>query len=156
MSRGIHPPAMQTHISPTIRGRISSHRAQRLNKATQQKMNSEGSKHSTSAKLPLLINVFGRLLSKIEELKLRDNTLVVILSDHGTQLRDQGRFGKGPDQLHPFNTQLNLLIRHPERQQAQDVDAFVQNHDLMPTVLHQLGIPCDWTDGNGFLATSDR
>ena len=92
----------------------------------------------------------GRLLSKIEDLKLRDDTLVVLLSDHGTQLRDQGRFGKGPDQLHPFNTQLNLLIRHPGEQQSQEVDAFVQNHDLMPTLLHQLGIPCDWTDGADF------
>ena len=30
----------------------------------------------------------GQLLSKIEDLKLRDDTLVVLLSDHGTQLRD--------------------------------------------------------------------
>ncbi len=75
---------------------------------------------------------------------------MVVLSDHGTQLRDQGRFGKGPDQLHPFNTQLNLLIRHPEQQQAKEVDGFVQNHDLMPTLLNQLGIPCDWTDSENF------
>ena len=92
----------------------------------------------------------GRLLSKIEDLKLRDDTLVVLLSDHGTQLRDQGRFGKGSNQLHPFNTQLNLLIRHPEQQQAQEVNGFVQNHDLMPTLLHQLGVPCHWTDGENF------
>lgn len=92
----------------------------------------------------------GWLLSKIEELQLRDDTLVVVLSDHGTQLRDQGRFGKGPDQLHPFNTQLNLLIRQPGEQQAQEVDGFVQNHDVMPTLLNQLGIPCDWTDGENF------
>ena len=42
------------------------------------------------------------------------------------------------------------MIRHPEQQQGQEVDAFVQNHDLMPTLLHQLGIPCDWTDGEDF------
>ena len=92
----------------------------------------------------------GRLLSKIEDLKLRDDTLVVVVSDHGTQLRDQGRFGKTAEQLHPFNTQLNLLIRHPGGHQNHEVDAFVQNHDLMPTLLHQLGIPCGWTDGEDF------
>ncbi len=89
----------------------------------------------------------GELLSKIEELKLHDDTMVVVLSDHGTQLRDQGRFGKGGNELHPFNTQLNLFIRHPDGPQNHEVSAFVQNHDLMPTLLGQLGVPCNWTDG---------
>ena len=90
----------------------------------------------------------GKVFEKIEELNIRDDTLVVVLSDHGTQLRDQGRFGKGPNELHPFNTQLNLIVRHPNGPKDHAVDAFVQNHDLMPTLLHQLGIPCDWTDGD--------
>ena len=57
----------------------------------------------------------GALLNRIDALNLRDDTLVVVMSDHGTQLRDQGRFGKGSSELHPFNTQLNLFIRHPKR-----------------------------------------
>ena len=89
----------------------------------------------------------GRLLNKVEDLKIGDETMVVILSDHGTQLRDQGIFGKGPGELHPFNTQLNLMMRPPDGPTNMEVDAFVQNHDLMPTLLRRLGIPCDWTDG---------
>ena len=72
---------------------------------------------------------------------------MVFLSDHGTQLRDQGRFGKSDRELHPFNTQLNLCLRHPGGPADRDVTALVQNHDLMPTILSLLGIPCGWTDG---------
>ena len=43
----------------------------------------------------------GVLLDKIEQLSIRDETLVVLMSDHGTQLRDHGSFGKGPNKLHP-------------------------------------------------------
>lgn len=89
----------------------------------------------------------GAMLDKIDTLNLRDDTIVVLMSDHGTQLRDHGSFGKGANKLHPFNTQLNLMIRHPDGPREQDVSAFVQNHDLMPTLLNQLGIPCGWTDG---------
>ena len=90
----------------------------------------------------------GRLLAKLDELKLFDDTLVIFLSDHGTQLRDQGGFGKSAGELHPFNTQLNLCLRHPGGPANRDVTALVQNHDLMPTILALLGIPCgEWTDG---------
>ena len=100
----------------------------------------------------------GQFLNKIDELKLDDDTLVVVLSDHGTQLLDQGRFGKGPGELHPFNTQLNLLIRHPGGPRNHEVQAFVQNHDLMPTLLHQVGVPCNFTDGEDLwpLVTGQR
>lgn len=89
----------------------------------------------------------GRLLNAAADLNLLDETMVVILSDHGTQLLDQGKFGKGPDELHPFNTQLNLMMRVPGGPTDLDVEAFVQNHDLMPTLLGRLGMRADWTDG---------
>ena len=90
----------------------------------------------------------GVLLDKLNELRLCDDTLVIFLSDHGTQLRDQGGFGKSASELHPFNTQLNLCLRHPGGPADRDVTALVQNHDLMPTILSLLGIPCAWTDGD--------
>ena len=100
----------------------------------------------------------GWVLNKLDELNLCSDTLVVVVSDHGTQLRDQGRFGKGAGELHPFNTQLNLFIRHPSGPQNHTVSAFVQNHDLMPTILGQLDISCDWTDGENLwpLVTGEK
>ena len=106
----------------------------------------------------LVDEYIGRLLNKLESLPIRDETMVIILSDHGTQLLDHGRFGKGPDQLHPFNTQLNLMMRAPDAPGNMDIDAFVQNHDLMPTILGRLQIPCGWTDGEDLwpLITGDK
>ena len=100
----------------------------------------------------------GVLLDKIEALEIRDETLVVVMSDHGTQLRDHGSFGKGANKLHPFNTQLNLMIRHPDGPHDKDISAFVQNHDLMPTLLNLLDIPCGWTDGENMwqLVTQEK
>ena len=90
----------------------------------------------------------GVLLNKLDELRLFDDTLVIFLSDHGTQLRDRGGFGKSARHLHPFNTRLNLCVRHPSGPADRDVTALVQNHDLMPTILALLDIPCGWTDGD--------
>ena len=100
----------------------------------------------------------GRLLAKLDELKLFDDTLVIFLSDHGTQLRDQGSFGKHASELHPFNTQLNLCLRHPGGPADREVTALVQNHDLMPTILALLEIPCGGTDGEDLwpLVTGER
>ncbi len=100
----------------------------------------------------------GRLLNTVADLGLLDDTMIVILSDHGTQMLDQGSFGKGPNELHPFNTQLNLLMRVPGGPTDLDVDAFVQNHDLMPTLLGRLGVRADWTDGADLwpLVTGER
>jgi len=88
----------------------------------------------------------GHLLAKIGELKLWDDTLVVVLSDHGTQVMDHGGFGKGPKELHPFNTQIVWHMRHPDGPRGTKVDGFVQSHDMMPTVLGLLGYPYE-TDG---------
>ena len=83
----------------------------------------------------------GALLDEIEQLKLLDDTAVVFFTDHGTELADHSGWGKRNTELHPFNTQQNLTIRHPdERYRDVDVDAWVQNYDLGPTILDLAGI----------------
>ena len=82
----------------------------------------------------------GMLLDEIDRWKLGDSTVVIFFSDHGTELNDHGGFGKQEAELHPFTTQLNLTIRHPDRAcRDRDVDAFVQNYDLAPTILDLTG-----------------
>jgi arylsulfatase A-like enzyme len=83
----------------------------------------------------------GYFLDKLDELGLRQETIVMILSDHGTQLLDHGRFHKGQDELHPFNTQIIWSIRHPDGPTDEHFTTFVQSHDVMPTILHLLDIP---------------
>ena len=45
----------------------------------------------------------GHLLETIDAPGLRDDTAVVFVSDHGKQLMDRGRFGKGANELFAFN-----------------------------------------------------
>ncbi len=89
----------------------------------------------------------GAFLNKLAELNLWDNTLVVFTSDHGTQLMDHGSFGKGPAELHPFNTRIPLVIRHPDGPRGKSISPFVQSHDVMPTLLHLLDVPYANVDG---------
>jgi arylsulfatase A-like enzyme len=84
----------------------------------------------------------GDFLEKLDDHKLWDNTVVVFTSDHGTELMDRDMFGKSAQHLNPFNTRLNMIVRHPEKStHGKTVDAFVQNIDLAPTI-------CNWMNVN--------
>ena len=72
----------------------------------------------------------------------------MFVTDHGTELLDHGRFGKSAPHLFAHNTQLMWFIRHPDGMgRAQEIGAFVQNHDLFPTALEILGLPSGNVDG---------
>lgn len=91
----------------------------------------------------------GRLFATIDRLRLWDDTIVVLTSDHGTQILDHGRFGKGPGNLRRYNTQIAMHLRHPGGPRGEHFGGFVQAHDLAPTLLGQLGVPAQM-DGLDF------
>ncbi len=82
----------------------------------------------------------GNLLDTIEQFRLFDNTVVVFMSDHGAMLGEHGQFLKGPDKLRGQVTHVPLLIRAPDGPGGEKVDGFVQIPDVMPTVIHLLGL----------------
>ncbi len=90
---------------------------------------------------------FGRFFDRIAKAGALRDTVVVVLSDHGTELWDKGQFGKSGARPHPYNTQINWMIRHPDRRGRLDVGGFVQNHDLVPTLLGLLDVPHRPLDG---------
>jgi len=90
---------------------------------------------------------FGRFLNVLEQTGAMDNSVVVVLSDHGTEVWDKGHFGKEGARLHPYNTQINLMIHHPDLRRQTRCDVFAQNQDLAPTLLSLLGIPAPRLDG---------
>lgn len=83
----------------------------------------------------------GALLDKIDALKLSDDTIVLVLSDHGTEVYDKGKFGKGGGRLHPYNTGIVWHMRHPDGPNGVRIPGFVQSHDVMPTILDLLNVP---------------
>jgi len=83
----------------------------------------------------------GAFLNKLTDLRLWDETIVMFVSDHGTELLDNGVFSKNIHGPRNYNHQLNWFIRLPEKRRAGTrVEPFVLSHDLPATVLDLLGI----------------
>lgn len=96
----------------------------------------------------------GRLLEHLADLRLLEETVLVLLSDHGTELLDHGRFCKSAPHLYAHNTQVVWFLRYPPRG-AGTVEAFVQHHDLVPTLLDLLDLPALPSDGQSLVPVLD-
>ena len=88
----------------------------------------------------------GYLVDKIDELNLKDDTIILVLSDHGTQIMDHGDFGKGGMNLRKYNTGIVWQMRIPDYTPVK-VNGHVQSHDLAPTLLDILDVPYSNYDG---------
>ena len=129
-------PAVKDFISPGLAGPVFSEEIKNRIKALY------------FGEVTFVDEQIGRFLGKMRDSGLLDDTIVALLTDHGTELWDIDRVGKSNRRLQWFNTKLNLMLRHPEAAyQGLQVDAFVQNHDLMPTLLSLVGIDCPPVDG---------
>jgi arylsulfatase A-like enzyme len=83
----------------------------------------------------------GRLLSKVEELGLLSNTLIVFVADHGVMMGEQGQLRKGESRLRQQVTHIPLMIYYPDAAWAgRRVKGYVQHTDILPTILDILGI----------------
>jgi len=84
----------------------------------------------------------GRLLDRIRDLGLMDDTIIVFSTDHGTHLGEQGCVQKTPGFLNSLVAQLPLIMRHPDVGSfaGKRVNALISAADYMPTFLHLLGV----------------
>ena len=83
----------------------------------------------------------GRLLKRVEEMGLMDNTIIVFSTDHGTHLGEQGCVQKTPALLNACVTQIPLIIKHPDKKFAgKRIKGLVSAVDFMSTFLPLLGI----------------
>jgi arylsulfatase A-like enzyme len=95
-----------------------------------------------AGELTLTDHWLGVFLERLDELGLRERTLVVVFSDHGVSLADRGFVGKSPSQMYAEMVDVPLLVRHPEGLGAGAATGFLTSlHDLAPTVLSAAGIP---------------
>lgn len=83
---------------------------------------------------------FGRILNKLDELGLRENTIIVYTADHGEMLGDRGLWYK--------NSFLDGSVRVPflwsfpkELPQGKVVSAPAMNLDIFPTLCDLAGLP---------------
>jgi arylsulfatase A-like enzyme len=94
-----------------------------------------------SGELTMMDRWLGRFLDKMEELNLFENTLLILLSDHGVAHGEHGIVGKLPTALYPELTDIVFLMRHPEGKGAGNKsDYYASTHDVAPTILGFLGV----------------
>jgi arylsulfatase A-like enzyme len=83
----------------------------------------------------------GRILDRLDQLSVGDNTIVIFTSDHGEWLGEHLRYGKG----HPGHdcvSRVPLIVRWPAGiARPRRIDDLVEAVDLVPTLLECAGIP---------------
>ncbi len=91
----------------------------------------------------------GRLIKRIRELGLMDDTIIVFSTDHGTHLGEEGCIQKTPALLNSCVAHIPLIIKHPDTQFAgKRINELVSAVDYMSTFLSMLGIN-DYKDLDG-------
>jgi arylsulfatase A-like enzyme len=85
----------------------------------------------------------GRIMEKIDDLSLWDNSIVVFTSDHGTSLGEHNRTGKTnindrDDRIWPIYPEvahIPFLVAAPGLPGGSSVNGFAQPVDILPTLL---------------------
>jgi len=94
----------------------------------------------------------GRLLQGLEDLRLQDSTIVVLLGDHGYGLGEAGRWCK--DTNFELDTRIPLLLRVPgQRYPGKETRGLLESVDLYPTLAELAGLQASGPlDGRSFAA----
>ncbi|CAN5759328.1 sulfatase [soil metagenome] len=94
-----------------------------------------------AAEVTMVDTWLGRFMEKADELGLTDNTLFVLLSDHGVMLGEHGVTGKQDYATYEELINVPFFIRHPEGKGAgESSDFYASTHDVAPTILGALGV----------------
>lgn len=107
-------------------------------------------KHGYYACLSYVDAQIGKVLGELDRSGLADNTIVIILGDHGWQLGEHGFVGKHT--LMERSTRVPLLVRVPWLDGG-DTHSMVELVDLYPTLCELCGLPQpgEQLDGDSFV-----
>jgi len=83
----------------------------------------------------------GRVMAALDELGLRDNTVIVFVADHGYQLGEKGKWSKAGS-LFEMGTRVPLIILAPgAKGNGQACLRTVESLDIYPTLVELCGLP---------------
>jgi arylsulfatase A-like enzyme len=93
----------------------------------------------TYASVAYIDECVGKILEKLEQTGLANNTIVIFTSDHGDLMGDHGLLFKGPA---PFDGIINipLIWSNPGNNNGMVSDSLISSVDYTPTLLSLLGI----------------
>lgn len=114
--------------------------------------------HAYYASVSYMDAQVGRVMKAVDEMGLRDNTMVVFMSDHGYKLGEYGAWNKHTNM--ELDTKVPLIISrelsHENRQAGVTSSALVENVDIFPSLAQAAGLPTPNIDGKSLLALADN
>lgn len=110
-------------------------------------------KHAYLACVSYIDAQIGMMLQALEEAGVRDNTIIMLWTDHGWHLGDMGIWGKATN--YEIATRVPLIVWTPDMNEdvrGSSSDALVELVDMFPTLLDYAGIDApDQLEGQSFL-----
>lgn len=104
-----------------------------------------------AAEVTMVDTWLGKFLDHLANAGVLDNTLVVLVSDHGVLLGEYGWVGKRYTEVHTELSHVPFAIRHPAgKAKGKTSRYWASHHDIGPTVLSVLGY-----DKPGFMNGTD-
>lgn len=82
--------------------------------------------------------IIGDLIKSVEELGLKDDTIIILTSDHGEMGGSHGLRHKGPF-MYRENLNIPLVIHHPDGKAGISSNALFSAIDLVPTLIGLVG-----------------
>jgi arylsulfatase A-like enzyme len=82
-----------------------------------------------------------RILAYLDACQLRNNTIVVVFSDHGFEFFEHETWGQGNSAIGDFSARVPIIIADPTIGQARKVTQVVRTVDIVPTLLELAGLP---------------
>jgi arylsulfatase A-like enzyme len=83
----------------------------------------------------------GELLGRLHELELQNETVILLVADHGIFLGERGWTGKISTALYPELINVPLVIAHPDFDGPAESRYLASTHDVGPTLLSLAGVP---------------
>jgi arylsulfatase A-like enzyme len=80
----------------------------------------------------------GKIIGKLEELKLRDNTMIVFMSDHGEMMGAHGMREKNV--MLEESVRVPLIINYPGKIAGRKIETPVSLINVFPTIMNYVGI----------------
>ena len=128
-------PTVALHENGELRGQYTNMKERNLSDAQTREL-----RHGYYACVSFVDAQIGRLLAELDRLGLRENTIVILLGDHGWHLGEQTLWGKHTD--FELDARAPLIVSAPSRNKTgTKCNALVEFVDVFPSLCELAGLP---------------
>ncbi|MEM6800421.1 MAG: sulfatase [Bacteroidota bacterium] len=115
-------------------------------------------KHAYLASVSYVDAQIGRMLKALEEVGARENTIIILWSDHGWHLGDMGIWGKATN--YEIATRVPMILwtpDMPDENRGKSTSALVELLDIYPSLCELAGIsPPEHVEGESFASLLEK